>query len=152
MRLPRLRIKLWWLMLAVAVAGVSIGSWVAVTRFRTLRERYRRMVEGHTKLASIFRENQKQDEDLAAKYGRWAGIDREMAERRRGRPRPWYDFSDPAAERKQAEEYEERVREYRASAAHHSLLAEHHERLRRKYESAADHPWLSVGPDPPEPE
>lgn len=33
-----------------------------------------------------------------------------------------------------------------------NVLLEHHEGLARKYEMAARRPWLSVEPDPPEPE
>jgi hypothetical protein len=39
-----------------------------------------------------------------------------------------------------------------ASARELRKMAEHFGRLRRRYEYAASHPWLSVPPDPPEPE
>jgi hypothetical protein len=66
MRLPRVRLRLWWLMVLIGAIAVFLGTWIEVPRLRELSRIYRSRANHYAELERrAHSEQQKQHECLA---------------------------------------------------------------------------------------
>lgn len=144
MRLPRVRFTVRRLMIAVAIAGVIMG----VTRLTANARRLRARAAGYAIRAATERETNWGMASDEAQLAR--AVDRVKVHKTRMEAGSL--DQDPSDQRAVLELMEESVaRRRRRIARHHGRLA-YFLAMRAKYERAARYPWLSVEPDPPEPE
>jgi hypothetical protein len=142
LRMPRVRVTVRGLMIAVAALGVLI--WLGMWRERHLRDwrfhanragRERVLMEQEQAYLNVYKGPDSSDEAF-----------RESLERFR---------SNASLVRKMEQDrlaFKERVAGMVRSIEQHRRLFEHHARLKEKYGYAAHQPWLPVSPDTPEPE
>jgi hypothetical protein len=131
---PRMTTRGW--MIAVAIVGLLMGGLVGVCRLAKQRELMLLHYRHHMRMLDWCRVQEGAVCDSSRIYdgiteileGK-AGLDRQLGLMS---SRPLIDADRPALAR------------LRRITAHHAALA-------RKYEHAARYPWLSVEPDPPEP-
>jgi hypothetical protein len=146
MRLPRLRLRLWWLMAVIAAVGLFLGACIEVPRLRKLIAIYRGRAESHARLEqqALYQLND-ESECLAC----WSALaaERENKAETVGAPKP-----------DAIESWAELACQAREQAAWHAKLVtswekqvEYHDLMRQKWQRAARYPWLSVKPDPPPP-
>ena len=123
MRLPRVRLTVRQMMVAVAVVAVVTGGTVIARRQDVYRVR------------AVFHAQQ---EHVAA--NRWRHWSQEAIR-----------LSGPPGDRNQPGSDQERQLAV-AMVAYSRNRAAHHARLRVKYERVARYPWLPIDPDPPSPD
>jgi hypothetical protein len=129
MPLPRVRITVRRLMVAVVVVGIILGSIAQVLRLR-------RFARAHEAKAAEIRIAMKARSINAETAGNTEEAIRRMAS------------EYPA----QANSLLPGASKYQRSREAHKRKVDYYERLLEKYSRAARHPWLTVSPDPPEPE
>jgi hypothetical protein len=141
MRLPRVRLRLWWIMAVIAAVGLTLGVYVEIPRLRSLSQVYQGRAQAHADLErAAIRQKNTENENL----GFWAEL---AAERRKkvetGAPRPDSD-----------ESWEDAANRSKEQAAWHAKevvtfdkRADYHGSMRRKWLRAAGYPWLSVASD-----
>ncbi len=127
MRLPRVRLTVWRMMVATAVIAIVLATWVEEERMR------RRRVFYTTQAASValLEANCKANQDRIA-----------------------YMLSCVEQQRpteKSAEVRETMIRSLRSDLSGMTAEVKYCARMRRKWEHAAAYPWLPVEPDPPRP-
>ena len=132
------RFRLRVLLIAVALIGVALGIYVFSLRANRFQDRCRSEASEERywqkevlfleRLASTYREEARQERDLAAD-------DREILEDHDLRASVTNKF----------------VAQANRDAEKARRLVVHHASLKRKYLRAASHPWESVPPDPPPP-
>lgn len=158
MRLPRVRITIRRMMIAVMVVGIAIAGYVESSRWLRTRAEYRRQAAYHVRMVELYRGlTLIADRGKAAASQAAATQEQQVAkvtadERRAQDParrdtyfqialhaHEWHDYWAGMIV------YYDRVRTgYRD-------LADYHGQLALKYDRAAGRPWSSVVPDPPEP-
>ena len=126
MRLPRMTTRRW--MVAVLAAGLLVGGAVGGVRLKRRRDEFLARAEKHT--------------IMEYRHKKLANLDRSRA-MNMGAVESEPDLITPQAPLKA---------DLLRSAADHARLGAHYESLTRKYQHAARYPWLSVEPDPPEPD
>ena len=130
MRIPRVRFTIRLLMITVAM----VGGFLTVARLVYLWRHYQALAAMHaSKEVNYVRQAQgyERKQDWCARQATIANLQSASF-----RGSTW-----------------ERLATSSGATAHDlRRLAAHESRLERKYERAARHPWLSVEPDPPEPE
>ena len=121
MTIPRPRLTVRRLMIAVALAGVALGGWIELGRLRRLGAEY-------ADLAEDFRQSVISEMRGDVSRDQWVARWRWVEERNRGGGRLYFRQPLPPEV-------------CRARAAYF-------ERLRAKYDRASRFPWLAVEPDP----
>jgi hypothetical protein len=137
MRLPRLQLTLRWMMVIVALVALAMGATLWGLKMRRLA----RFHALRASMSKLFETECRGYEADTVKTGR--GVD----ELRRLRRDPASVFSDELDETEK--ELASKVWE---DAAYWRRIAAHYASLKRKYERAARYPWVTIQPDPPEPE
>jgi hypothetical protein len=130
MQIPRVRITIRLLMIAVAVVSVFLTAARTVYLWR----RYQSLATMHaSKEVNYIRQVQQAErkQDWCAQLATIANLESATV-----RGSTWERLATAAG----------------AVAQDLRRLASHESRLKCKYERAARHPWLSLEPDPPEPE
>jgi hypothetical protein len=127
MKLPRVRITVRALMVAVAIAAAVSGA----TALDRRRDGYRERADANAEREHAWGNRAEQSESWAATCLREARGD---------------DFISSLHDELMAD-----ARRYQKEAASARRREAYHSRLRRKYEHATSRPWLYVAPDPPEP-
>ena len=152
MQRPRVRLRLWWSMAAIAVTGFFLGAWKEVPRLRSLSSIYRGRAAHYAELErrALF-EVKRQGECLAF----WSAL----AAEREKTGGAFDSSSRPGGGPDTVESWAERVSRTKAQAAWHARevafwerMVAHYARMRQKWERSAVYPWLPVELDPPEPE
>jgi hypothetical protein len=151
MLLPRIRLRLWWLMALVAAIALILGTWIELPRFRNLSRSYRERAEHYAELERRALWDLEQQRECLA-Y--WSALALEREKKGETHDSPGHRDGDPDA----VESGAERVARTKEQAAWHAKeaaiwerRATHYARLRQKYQRSATYPWLPVEPDPPEP-
>jgi hypothetical protein len=108
-------------MIAVAVAGLILAGCIGGYRQKRWYDHFLRRAQDHEVLEIISRTSERAHRELAGMRG----------------------GSGPGAE-------DVRAKDLR-NIAYLSRMAAYHAAMARKYKYAANHPWLPVAPDPPEP-
>jgi hypothetical protein len=126
------------MMIAVAVAGVSVASYMSLMRMG-------RVATAHRARGSLYAARAQGHRNDAASYSNQVETIAHRVAIRREDARSEYDLRKLGAE-------EESLKGLRDVVRWCDALADHYEALSRKYDSAARSPWLPVAPDPPEPE
>ena len=151
MQRPRVRLRLWWLMAAIAVTGFFLGAWIEVPRLRSLSRIYRGRAAQYAELErrALF-EVKQQGECLAF----WSALAAEREKKGGAFDSPSHPDGGPDA----VESCAERVSRTKEQAAWHARevafwerMATHYARMRRKWQRSAVYPWFPLEPDPPEP-
>jgi hypothetical protein len=137
MRLPRLQLTLRWMMVVVALVAVAMGATLWGLKMRRLARSYALRAS----MSKQFETECRGFEADTVKTGQ--GVD----ELRRLRRDPASVFSDELDETEK--QLASKVWE---DAAYWRRIAAHYASLKRKYERAARYPWVTIQPDPPEPE
>ena len=143
MRLPRVRFTVRQTMIVVAIAAVALGA----NDLRLRWDRFRALRSTHEwKWRSCLR--------LADLHAATAALDEREAERLRAAILAGHYPVRSAAETvgQIASNTEAAAANERSAEKKLRARAEFHDALRLKYERAARYPWLSVRPDPPDPE
>ena len=130
MRLPGFRLKLWMLIVLVALVAVGIGAERTIQRVQNERER----AAYYAGLEDDCRRDLARSAEILAWRQRCAAFWRS-----RGVPDTAARFEDYIPDDKSNVHY------YRSSRDYYS-------RMRRKHERASRFPWPAVAPDPPPPE
>jgi hypothetical protein len=173
MRLPRKRMTLRGMMLAIALMAVLMGLIVG-SRAERLRKTYLRSASRYATLEESERDMEKfyssqveWHEESASRLARAAASEyrrlRAMSRMTYAIPMPGSSGGDPDALMELmrssieqsigfAEQNKETAAQDRAQSALAAKRVLHFSRLRRKYERAAAHPWRRVESDPPAPE
>jgi hypothetical protein len=143
MRLPRIRFTVRWIMIVVVYAAVALGA-------NDLRRRWDRF---HA-LRSMHEWKGRACSTMAERPGSTAADNEREAERLRAAlssghygVRSETELVAQIASNTEAQAAVERAAERKSRAR-----ARFHDALRLKYERASRYPWISVRPDPPEPE
>ena len=152
MRLPRVRLRLWWLMVLIGAIAVFLGTWIEVPRLRELSRIYRSRANHYAELERrAFSEQQKQHECLAF----WSALAAEREQPGGARA----SSGDPDGGAVHVESRADRIARTWEQAAWHAReaalwesQASQYARMRRKWQRVAAFPWLPVEPDPPNPE
>jgi hypothetical protein len=146
MRLPRLRLRLWWLMAVIATIGLLLGACIEIPRLRRLMSIYRGRAESHARLEhqALYHLN---DESECLAFWSALATEREKQAQTLGAAKP-----------DAIESWAELACQAREQALWHAKLvssskqaAEYHARMRQKWNRLSAYPWLSVEPDPPPP-
>jgi hypothetical protein len=143
MRLPRLRLRLWWLMAVIAAIGLFLGACIEVPRLRKLIPIYRSRAKSYGRLEqqALYRLN---DESECRDFWSALADEREKKAEALGTPKPdavesWAELASQA--REQAAWHAKLVTSLEKEVAYQA-------RMRQKWHRAAVYPWLSVEPDP----
>lgn len=151
MQLPRVRLRLWWLMAVVAVIGLLLGAWIEVPRLRELSWTYRRRSEYYADLERQALSEVKQQREC---FAYWSAL----ATEREKKGEPLDSPSHPGREPDAVESRAEQIARTKGQAAWHAKEAATWERkatdyarIGRKYQRLANYPWLPVEPDSPDP-
>lgn len=146
MRMLRVRFKLWGLMVAVAIAALSIAGSIEASRLHNTSRRHVAIAARHSELERWHRGNSKRtrwdasrESGLAAAYERdhASAVDNDFFRRWLMERAQWHQMSAELD---------------LARTVRSDRLAEYHAALTAKYERAARRPWLPVEPDPPWPD
>ncbi len=125
MKLPRVRITVRGMMIAVAVVALALAGSEAWRRYRAMVA----LAEDYSRTATMYSETVDQVLNDATRWDRIRSEKRKLPDRY-----PFYTLDDVAD---YARDSREKARRYRALAS--------------RYRRAARSPWLPVEPDPPEP-
>lgn len=157
MRLPRLRVTLWLLMIVVAVTAAAMGTWVLHQRAREYRKRakqYAKMEQVELQLAELLEDSIA----LEIKQMKLEAITDYVTLRfRTGEIGGDDAASDQSSEQRNRQQTEalrrqkERESERRKSITECKAVADYYGTLKTKYREAAVRPWLAPRPDPPPP-
>jgi hypothetical protein len=136
MRLPRVRFTVRRMMVAVAIASLSLGAAAGVLRLSRLQTAYRERAALHAGEMSnlsaqdtrIYRARERLAAEGVPDPGGYLGLGTRL-------PAP-----------------RERIEELNDRRNGVLFRWEWHKKMRAKYERAAERPWLALEPDPPEPE
>jgi hypothetical protein len=136
-RLTQLRFTLRWSMVAVALLALGMGAIVWGLKMRRQASYYASQAEVHKRAESVFRTLHA---DALQNVQALEALHRARGDKYSALPR----------ERRESQP--DRLTELRVFEAQLDRKATHHDALNRKYKRAASYPWLTVEPDPPEPE
>jgi hypothetical protein len=146
LRLPRVRLRLWWIMAAIAAIGLVLGAWNQVPRLRNLAATCRSRAQRHTSLEQrALGELKDQHECLAFWWTLAAG--REKTAGTLGSPKPdgvesWSELASQA--REQAAWHLNQIPALEEDVTYHRLM-------RQKWQRNVIFLWLSAEPDSPDP-
>jgi hypothetical protein len=141
LRMPRVRVTVQGLLIAVAALGILI--WLGMWRERHLLNwrfhgnragRERVLMEQELANLNVYKDSDQGNEAFQESLERFrsnASLVRKMRQDRLA--------------------FKKLVATMARNVEQHQRLLEHHTRLKEKYSYAASHPWLPVSPDPPEP-
>jgi hypothetical protein len=143
MRLPRIRFTVRRIMIVVAIAAVALGA-------NDLRRRWYRF----RALRSIHEWNGRACSTMAERHASTAANNEREAERLRAALKSGHYGvrSETELVAQIASNTEAQAAIERAAERKNRARALFHDALRLKYERASRYPWISVGPDPPQPE
>lgn len=146
MPLPRVRLRLWWMMAVIAAVGLLLGAWVEVPRLREASRIRREWAEQHARLEQRGLAQLKVQVECQDFWSALAA-EREKKADTFGSPKPdavesWSELASQATQ--QAAWHAQQVASLEKEATYHG-------RMRRKWQRAAIYPWLSVEHDPPSP-
>jgi hypothetical protein len=137
MNLPRVRFTIQRLMIAVAIAGLILGIAIGGVRLLRRHGQFQGLAEMHAKIAGIWREEEQS----------WSRVVALCEVMMRGEGDGGFFGFGP-----RKDSYRAKAVHYRAAVAKAVLKVSYRDAMRSKYQRAARYPWLSVEPDPPEPE
>jgi hypothetical protein len=144
MPLPRVRFTVRRMMVAVAIVGIFLGlvSAIESRRWSMRSKEYAATAKFHHDLEEIAKQGITEEGENTSWWRERAKQIR--MERRRTGPLAAYEAVALDCDKHAVATIEYAAR-WRRKASHYAAIA-------LKYEEAANHPWLPVPPDPPEPE
>jgi hypothetical protein len=142
MRLPRVRFSVRMMMIAVAIAALTLGA----NDVRLRRERYLALRSNHDWSARGRLRLAESHASVAAQNEREAARMLAAISSIRDPTRVHLEYNVRIASNIEAAAATERAAEQKCRTQ-----ARYHDALRIKYERAARYPWILVEPDPPEP-
>ena len=147
MRLPRVRLTVRWLMVAIAITALALGG-IMMGRKRgeyLQRARVFGMIEEEARALVEELHSEKESAEILARF------ERQAIEEHRTEPDPFLRPPIPLADL-HPEKYEAQAKEAIRETVSAQRMIEYASAMRRKYERAARYPWLPVAPDPPPPD